>query len=63
MTEVGHCATCTHRRQEPLQSWRCEECEHKGAGCFEGENDIAWYCDICELYVPPDGFCHFHSPW
>lgn len=60
--EVGHCCTCIHRRKEPMQSWMCEECDHKTNGCFDGELDIAWFCDICDLYVPEKGYCWLYEP-
>jgi len=63
MIEVkGLCGTCRHRRQEPLTNWRCADCESGGPDCFEGTIDIAWYCEICEIYVPPDGYCHLYEP-
>jgi hypothetical protein len=56
------CPTCRHRRQEHWAKWRCSECDHRHPSCYEGPPDIAWYCDICDLYVPPTGFCWLHEP-
>ena len=45
MTEIkGHCETCDHRRQEPLE--------------INGKIDIAHFCDWFDVYVPAKGFCH-----